>query len=145
MRSRFALVGYSQGAAVVSGGLRRLLDEEPERVREALGAVVLYADPYSAGPGSSYDISLTAFGEPTSARVGRGALGAQTFRLGVKLSRVRDVCFAGDLVCDLSGNNALALYQALFAAIHSNYKTCCPVFPLTHLQGRWAARRLRAR
>ncbi len=144
-RTRFALVGYSQGAAVASGGLRRLLDEQPERVREALGAVVLYADPYSAGPGSSYDISLTAFGEPTSARIGHGALGAQTFRLGIKLSRVRDVCFAGDLVCDLSGNSALALYQALFAPIHSNYKSCCPVFPLTHLQGRWAARRLRAR
>ena len=144
--SRIALIGYSQGAAVASEGVRRILEEDfDERARRALRAVVLYADPYSAGAGSSYDVSFTPAGEPTSYRPGHGALGGRGFELGVKLYRVRDVCFVADLVCDLPDGVVDQLITALYAPVHSGYKDCCRGFPLTRVLGRWASRLMQRR
>jgi Cutinase len=68
-RSRIALIGYSQGAAVVSEALRRLI--EHERARSAIRAVILYAGPYSAGANSTYDMTFTPAGAPRLARSAR--------------------------------------------------------------------------
>jgi hypothetical protein len=145
-RSRIALIGYSQGAAVVSEGLRRLIEDDfDERTRGAIRAVILYADPYSAGANSTYDMTFTPAGAPTTARLGHGALGSRTFALGTKLYRVRDVCFAGDLVCDLPDGTFSQLLAALLSPVHSNYKNCCHGFPLTRLLGRRAARLMERR
>jgi hypothetical protein len=140
-RSRIALIGYSQGAAVVSEALRRMVAGDlGHRMGDAIRAVVLYADPYSAGGNSSYALTFTAAGGPGSVRLGHGALGSRTFPLGIRLDRVRDVCFVADLVCDLPAGVAGQLVSALYAPVHSGYKDCCRGFPLTRLLGRRAAR-----
>jgi hypothetical protein len=140
-RSRIALIGYSQGAAVVSEAARRMVEGGlGHNIGDAIRAVVLYADPYSAGGGSPYALTFTPAGDPTGVRLGHGALGSRTFVSGIRTDRVRDVCFVSDLVCDLPAGLAGQLVSALYAPIHTGYKDCCRGFPLTRLLGRRAAR-----
>jgi hypothetical protein len=139
--TRVALIGYSQGAAVVSEALRQALDRDRRRVNRVVRAVVLFADPWSAGEGSGYDITLTRPGARGASRIGHGSLGARRLPAYLR-SRVADVCYAGDLVCDTAKPTALALYQAFLLPVHTSYKSCCAGAPLTRLQGRRAARLL---
>jgi hypothetical protein len=75
-------------------------------------------------------------------RLGHGSLGARRSALP---RATHDVCFAGDLVCDLGSSLPVQLYQALIGVIHTQYGKCCGGTPLllTRLEGRWAARELR--
>jgi Cutinase len=118
-RTRFGLIGYSQGAAVVSQALR----EMPRRYRAQVRAAVLVADPYSKGP-SDYDLTLSpSTDEVTQTRLGHGALGPRSIPLPA--SRLADVCYAGDIVCDLNTGLPELVFNAMLAPVHSNYKNCC--------------------
>ncbi|MDQ3850588.1 MAG: cutinase family protein [Actinomycetota bacterium] len=136
--ARIALVGYSQGAAVVSQATRKMTRAQ----RTHIAAVALYADPYSAG-NTEYDLALNypPNGRP-GRRIGAGALGGH--RLPFGSSRAIDVCFSADLVCDLSPSSATNLAQALLAPIHSSYKVWDDPIPLTTVIGRFVARRLKS-
>jgi pimeloyl-ACP methyl ester carboxylesterase len=139
-RARLALVGYSQGAAVVSEALRRLDAPGRRRVR----AVVLIADLYSAGRG---DDAITPARLPggTPRRNGTGSLGPRPAALP---GRTADVCLTTDLVCDAPGGlNPAALLEAFSVSVHTEDKRCCAWRPgngtLPDVLGSDAARRLR--
>lgn len=138
--TRVALIGYSQGAAVVSEAVRRLNNDTLRRVR----AVVLIADPYSAGA-SSYALTPSIFPGGAPRRIGTGSLGARRAALP---GRTMDVCFNNDIVCDAPGGFSLALlYQGLSTRVHTLYKSCCQIgrfhVGITDGLGAEAARRLR--
>jgi Cutinase len=139
-RTRVALVGYSQGAAVVSEAVRRLAPATRRHVR----AVVLVADPYSAGA-SVYARTPSLFPGGAPRRIGRGSLGARRAALP---DRTTDVCFKDDVVCDAPGGVSLALlHRGLSTPVHTLYRSCCQYgrFHVGLLEGLGAeaARRLR--
>jgi Cutinase len=118
-RTRFGLIGYSQCAAVVSQALR----EMPRTHRAQVRGAVLVADPYSQGE-SEYDLTMSpSTDEVTQTRIGHGALGARPIPLPA--NRLADVCYAGDLVCDLNTGLPELVFNAILAPVHSNYKNCC--------------------
>lgn len=117
-RTRFGLIGYSQGAAVVSEGLRGLRPRERSHVYFA----ALIADPYSRGQGPDA-LTLSPSTDEGTSRLGHGALGPRTVPLPHE--RLVDVCYAGDLVCDYSGDTTDLLIEAMLAPVHSNYRECC--------------------
>jgi hypothetical protein len=124
-RTRFGLIGYSQGAAAVSEALRRM----PRRDRAHVRGAVLIADPYSRGGQSPYALTLSpSTDEIVETRLGHGALGAKSIPLPP--NRVVDVCYAGDLVCDLNTGLPELVFEAMLAPVHTNYKNCCA----THIQ-----------
>jgi hypothetical protein len=124
-RTRLGLIGYSQGAAVVSQALR----EMPRRYRSSVREAVLVADPYSRGGQTDYALTLSpSTDEVVETRLGHGALGARP--LPMPQSRLVDVCYAGDLVCDLNTGLPELVFEAMLAPIHTAYKECC----VTHIQ-----------
>jgi pimeloyl-ACP methyl ester carboxylesterase len=136
-KTRTAVIGYSQGAAVASEALRRM----PGGLRRRVRAVILIADPWSAGQ-TGYAMTLRAdgSGEPDQ-RAGGGGLGKRRSAIS---GRTLDVCFAGDLVCDLTSGTVEMLVQAALSELHSGYENCCVGFPLEIPLAHWAADKLRA-
>ena len=113
-RTRIAVIGYSQGAGVVSETLRNLRSDLRRKVRVAL----LFADTYSAGDTSYADTwSIGISSKPVDRGSGQGILGRK--RLPAIPHRY-DVCFTDDLVCDGGRGGALAL-QGAIASIHTKY------------------------
>ena len=117
-RTRIAVIGYSQGAGVVSETMRRLPASAFEQVRVA----ALYADTYSAGE-TSYAVSFDYFDQTDSkpvTRRGAGVFGGQP--MPSALNTTFDICFAGDIVCDSSRSAGGELGLAFMASIHTHYK-----------------------
>jgi cutinase len=138
-KTKVALVGYSQGAAVAGQAARAM----PARLRERVRAVLLFADPYSVGR-SSYAFTPALFPGGQPRRNGSGGLGPRPAALP---GRTRDVCFANDVVCDAPRGLTLAiLYEGLSSKVHTRYKSCCRFgrfdASLTRSFGAEAARRL---
>jgi hypothetical protein len=128
-RTRFGLIGYSQGAAVVSEALREMTRGQ----RRHVSAAVLVADPYSTGQ-SDYSLTLTPITKKVKERRGgHGVLGAESIPLPD--DRLVDVCYAGDLVCDIQEGATRLLLQLLVAPVHTTYKTCCSEFQLPRVLG----------
>ena len=116
--TKVALIGYSQGAAVVSQAMREL----PAAARSRVRTVLLIADPYSAGA-SGYAVTPSQFPNATPRRIGAGSLGG---RPAAAPAKTTDVCFSNDIVCDAPRGVSLAiLYQGLSAGVHTTYKSCC--------------------
>jgi hypothetical protein len=111
------LIGYSQGAAVVSEAARSLTASERTHVH----ATAVVADPYSYGGSTSYAVTYDYFNWGNSAtRLGSGGLGR---KLLPDAAKSLDVCYRGDVVCDTPGSTSAALAQALVVGMHTTYKS----------------------
>jgi hypothetical protein len=121
--ARVAVIAYSQGAAVASEAMRTVRG----RARSQVRAVLLYADPYSAGHTRYAITPVTRPRTNEPRRRGHGSLGA---RRAAVPGATLDVCFTDDIVCDEAGGPApLLLYQGLTASRHTKYKSCCAWYP----------------
>lgn len=122
--SKIAVIGYSQGAGVASETMRSLPTSAFRHVRVA----ALFADTYSAGQ-TKYSLNFDYFNPNRSTpvrRQGHGVFGAK--RLPAALPYKLDVCFADDVVCDMSKSTGGAVAQAFLAGMHSHYKDWAPGF-----------------
>jgi len=119
-KGRIGLVGYSQGAGVVSETLRALPRSAFKRVRVA----VLFADTYSAGQrpySRNFDQARPLKPRSKKKRRGRGVFGAR--KLPRALKAKYDVCFLQDIVCNRTSSTFKTYGQAFDNGIHTQYKT----------------------
>ncbi|MEO3824686.1 cutinase family protein [Actinomadura sp. B10D3] len=119
--SRIGLIGYSQGAHVVSSVLVGLTRQE----REHIHAVLLLADP-AAGGDTFYDQSVGISGG-AAVRSGAGVLARRALPPDVQ-SKVVDFCIQRDTICDSPEDKGLAwaIEAGVFGLpIHSSYANCC--------------------
>jgi Cutinase len=134
--SKIGIIGYSQGAGAASEALRHMSSWQLAHVR----VVILFADPYSFGETPT---AVTLEDPPGDRRVHRwgvGALGAR--KVPIAPTRLFDICFLNDIVCDV-GDTGTILYDAATTAVHSDYKSWwAGVLPT--IMGRAVAQKLKA-
>ncbi|KAE8216985.1 hypothetical protein CF319_g8816 [Tilletia indica] len=95
---KFALLGYSQGAMVVSAALQELMDRGGP-INDSIKAVLLFGNPYHV-PNREGNVDEHG-GSSTTGAVGvvSGMNPTAASRFAVQ-GRVLDVCFTGDTVCN---------------------------------------------
>ncbi|MGP3977367.1 RICIN domain-containing protein [Streptomyces sp. 8N114] len=112
------LIGYSQGANVISDALRDKVDDS---VTSMVTSVLLIADPYSRGSEAPYRVLLSETGEPLTSREskGSGMLGAKLLPESVH-KRTTELCRRDDPVCNAEEEFlGLPLPKQLQAGIYS--------------------------
>lgn len=105
LRTRFALVGYSQGASVMRWAIRDLPDSRKDRVV----AVGLIADPERRG----FNVSPSEIGlienYDTGTLHGSGVLGAAPVLPSRRANAIVTMCHRGDNVCNFPVNSGWAI------------------------------------
>jgi len=113
--THIGLVGYSQGAEVITEGLRSLTPGQLTSLR----GVLLIADPRSDNT-QFYHRAIGPNGDASPLETRGGLLGRLALPPAVR-TRARDICIYGDIVCDASPDSATLLGEAMTTEIHSRY------------------------